>query len=414
MWKSFVFILHFLLLFFLFFGFNLLGINTRFIATGILCLLLLILPPCRNRFLKLLKVKASRRILTSLFLYLLVVTIIPLAHETSDFNYVDSIFKLIIFYIDCLILDSLLFLYKKSKSIEMLNWIFIVQSLIIFIAFASPSFLMLVQKFQFENIKEVSAQYLDYGTFRGLALAGEQFHGLTVVYGLMSIFVMKMYVESKSVKFLFVILALFAANMFVGRTGFVGFALAIVYLILEEGKKTFWIIMKAFVICILVVCAIYSFLPESIKLLLDDSVFRFAFQLFYNYKESGQADTSSTNRVLEMWTEHFSFFTFLVGDGKFLNANGSYYRHVDIGYLRQLFYGGFVFVGYSLYVVWKFIMGYFKHINFKKRHFEIILFIYLLIVHSKGLDFMYAIEPMLMVFIFYIHKYVNKCKTFLR
>lgn len=55
----------------------------------------------------------------------------------------------------------------------------------------------------------------------------------------MSIFVMKMYVESKSVKFLFVILALFAANMFVGRTGFVGFALAIVYLILEEGKKLF-------------------------------------------------------------------------------------------------------------------------------------------------------------------------------
>lgn len=413
MWKSFVFILHFLLLFFLFFGFNLLGINTRFIATGILCLLLLILPPCRNRFLKLLKVKASRRILTSLILYLLVVIIIPLAHETYDFNYVDSIFKLIIFYIDCLILDSLLFLFKKSKSIEMLNWIFIVQSIIIFIAFASPSFLMLVQKFQFENIKEVSAQYLDYGTFRGLALAGEQFHGLTVVYGLMAIFVMKMYVESKSVKFLFVILALFAANMFVGRTGFVGFFLAIVYLILEEGKKTFCIIMKAFVTCLLVVCAIYCVLPENIKLLLDDNVFRYAFQLFYNYQESGQADSSSTNRVLEMWTEDFSFFTFLVGDGKFLNGDGSYYRHVDVGYLRQLFYGGFVFVGYSLYVVWKFIMGYFKHINFKKRHFEIILFIYLLIVHTKGLDFMYAIEPMLIVFIFYIHKYVNKCKTFL-
>ena len=154
-------------------------------------------------------------------------------------------------------------------------------------------------------------------------------------------------------------------------------------------------------------------MPESIKLLLDDSVFRYAFQLFYNYKEYGEVESSSTNRMLEMWTEHFSFFTFLVGDGKFLNADGSYYRHVDIGYLRQLFYGGFVFVGYSLYVVWKFIMGYFKPINFKKRHFEIILFIYLLIVHTKGLDFMYAIEPMLIVFIFYIHKYVNKCKTFL-
>ena len=116
MWKSFVFILHFLLLFFLFFGFNLLGINTRFIATGILCFLLLVLPPCRHRFLKLLKVKASRRILTLLILYLLVVIIIPLAHETSDFNYVDSIFKLIIFYIDCLILDSLLFLYNLNSA----------------------------------------------------------------------------------------------------------------------------------------------------------------------------------------------------------------------------------------------------------------------------------------------------------
>lgn len=87
----------------------------------------------------------------------------------------------------------------------------------------------------------------------------------------------------------------------------------------------------------------YLALPSSLKEVIDESVFAYAFQIFYNYKDSGSFSTSSSDRVAEMWQISIGFFTYLLGDGRFSNPDGTYYGKIDVGYLRQILYGGIAF-----------------------------------------------------------------------
>ena len=58
---------------------------------------------------------------------------------------------------------------------------------------------------------EVTDGYLSSGVFRGLALSGDQFYGLSASFGLLSIFVMKLYVDTSRIVWIGVFLLLFAA-----------------------------------------------------------------------------------------------------------------------------------------------------------------------------------------------------------
>lgn len=413
MTKAFQMALHFVVLFLLFFGFNFYGINTRYVATVLLAILLVITPGSLNIFIRVFKSIENKKILGSMVLYTIITTLITYFHQESDLNLAIGVSRLLIFYIDCLMLWCLLPKEHTDASIKLLIGIFIAQSLIIIAAFLSPNILNIVRQFQYEDIMAIADSYLDYGTFRGLALSGEQFHGLTVSFGFVSLFTMKEYLDTRDAKWVLVFLLLFAANMYVGRTGFIGFILAVVYL-LWSGHISLKLVVKIIVVSCLIGITLYSIMPANIKSTIDDSVFRYAFQLFYNYQETGRWETSTTDRVAEMWQEDFSISTFVLGDGLFVNSDGTYYRHVDVGYLRQLFYGGVFFVIYSVVMVWKMLVGYTKRFHMGQYKFEITVFVFLMIVHTKGLDIMGAIEPMLVVFIYYIHKYIATKKIFLK
>ena len=404
---------HFIVLFLLFFGFNFYGINTRYVATALIVILLVMTPGSFNKFIRVFKSVENKTILGSMVLYTLVTTLITFLHQESDLNLAIGVSRLLVFYIDCLMLWCLLPKEHTDASIKLLIGIFVAQSFIIITAFLIPSALTFVRQFQYEDIMAIADRYLNYGTFRGLALSGDQFHGLTVSFGFAALFTIKEYVDTNEVKWILIFLLLFATNMFVGRTGFIGFILAFLYL-LWCNKGTIRMSFKICIVSILVVTLLYSIMPASIKQTIDDSVFRYAFQLFYNYQESGRFETTATDRVAEMWHEGFGLDTFIFGDGRFANADGSYYRHVDVGYLRQLFYGGFFFVLYSIMMVWRMLVGYTNNFHVKRYKFEITLFAFFLIVHTKGMDFMSAIEPMLIVFIYYVHKYILTSKVKLK
>lgn len=156
----------------------------------------------------------------------------------------------------------------------------------------SPSLLEIVRQFQFESVTEITDRYLNYGTFRGLALAGDQFYGLTTSFGLISIFVMKFYVESSNIKWIGVFL-FFCCEYVCGRTGFIGF-LQHWDICFCRLKNKFKSLFKIFVFTILLISILYLALPSSLKEVIDESVFAYAFQIFYNYKDSGSFSTSSS------------------------------------------------------------------------------------------------------------------------
>lgn len=62
------------------------------------------------------------------------------------------------------------------------------------------------------------------------------------------------------------------------------------------------------------------------------------FEGFFNYLDTGQFVTKSTNQLSTMYV-HPSMQTFLYGDG-YYTVLGSYYMQTDVGYLRPLLFWG--------------------------------------------------------------------------
>lgn len=396
-----------ILLFLLYFGFQIHGINTRYLAMGILCLQTLLIPSYLARI-QIMYKRGVGKLFESVSIYNIITLVIPIMHFTMDINMFIGTIRLLICVAGIMMLWVSMPSRFRYNIMDFLIYIYVIQSIIIFLAFLSPSVLDIVRTFQYSNIKEITDRYLDHGTFRGLALSGDQFYGLTASFGLMSLMVIKRYVDSQKIVWMIIFWILFCANMFVGRTGFIGFAVALYFMFIKSDNHKFKLIIKIIGFSLLGFIILKSFLPESIRNTINESVFAYAFQLFYNYKNSGLFETSSSNRVLEMWQEKFDVFTFLFGDGIFMNKDGSYYRHVDVGFLRQLFYGGIVYLIYSMALTYRYLTNYDSKLSYKKHKFEYLVFLYLMATHAKGLAFMYCPEIMMIIFFYYL--YINRNK----
>ena len=378
-------------------------------VTAILIAQCLFIDRYRKRCISFIKSLPARYIKT-IVLFNIITFVWTFVLFANDIKMFVGTFRLVIIAFDLVMLWALLPEKYRPYHLQIIIGIFIIQSLIIFAAFLSPSILDFVRTFQYDSIIETADKYLDYGTFRGLALSGDQFYGLTASFGLISLIVMKLYVDTSKTMWIIVFLILFAANMFVGRTGFIGFLAALGYLFVSKKNGRFKLILKICLYTTLAIVVLYQLLPSSIKEILDESVFAYAFQLFYNYNSGGTFSTSSSDRVMEMWGIKIPFLTMLIGDGRFINADGSYYGHVDVGFLRQILYGGIVYLGMSILLVFKFITNYSKRPTIKKFKFEYILFLYLLATHAKGLCFMYCPEMMMIVLYYYYSQNFEQLK----
>ena len=404
-------LLYIVLLFFLHFGFQINGINTRYLATILLLISCICVSSALIR-LPMLKNSVFQKLLNSTIIYNIIVWLIPICLMTMDFSMLSGTIRFFICMVDIFLLWALLPRQYREYQLEFIVYIYLIQSVVILAAFVSPSLLEIVRQFQFESVTEITDRYLNYGTFRGLALAGDQFYGLTTSFGLISIFVMKFYVESSNIKWIGVFFVFFAANMFVGRTGFIGFFAALGYLFLSSKKNKFKSLFKIFVFTILLISILYLALPSSLKEVIDESVFAYAFQIFYNYKDSGSFSTSSSDRVAEMWQISIGFFTYLLGDGRFSNPDGTYYGKIDVGYLRQILYGGIAFLIYSVVLTWRMLTNYSKRYKIRQPLFEYIVLAYLLVIHTKGLSFMYCPEHMMIILFYYLHLNREKLAVF--
>lgn len=72
-------------------------------------------------------------------------------------------------------------------------------------------------------------------------------------------------------------------------------------------------------------------------------LYKFAFEGFYRFLETGEWETSSTNILWEMWSIWpTNLKTWMIGDGLFLDPNDPtlYYMGTDVGYARFVFFCG--------------------------------------------------------------------------
>ncbi|GHU16186.1 hypothetical protein FACS1894163_05050 [Spirochaetia bacterium] len=142
--------------------------------------------------------------------------------------------------------------------------------------------------------------------------------------------------------FLFVyLLLLIVGCIFYGRIGlvvtFVVSVLSLFYIIVKFRK------IRLFFSILIILTIISIWFLISIDTIVEQYPWvGWALEPIINLHEKGKFASGSSDRLLEMYTSFPDFETMLHGDGRYLYSNGSFYMHVDVGFLRPLFFWGLI------------------------------------------------------------------------
>lgn len=328
-------------------------------------------------------------------------------NRTFDFCFAKYCISVLMFFFAAIFVYNILnFIYKRNQTlnIDFLIKLFIIcvtiQSIISILMFLIPSFTETL--YTFFSVPESEEATLEENIGMRLVGLGSYFFAAGVIHGLSLIFIVYLYLKNK-IKRKWIIVYIF--NFFVGllmaRTTVIGFAVSIIFMIIWKPLNIFYIKQKfkwgIYLIFLFIIALI------GIIMVVDEEVLKWAFEFFYNYSDSGSFESSSTNRLKEMYVIPTNFFTYLIGDGKYNLPEGGYYMSTDVGYLRLLYYGGIPMIisfYFFMYYISKYIIKYNTSIIDKYLFF--IIFLYLIILNFKGLADLNSV-----LIIIYIFSYLN-------
>lgn len=275
-------------------------------------------------------------------------------HLTFELEYIKVLFGQMLHFI-CGIFVVIYLKYQKKynalKIESIIIWVFLVQSIIQLIAMSVPVFAQTI--LYFSRAHDLQDAY--GGGVRGLALSSGVGWSLALAYGLIYIIFVKRYLLcSVSIKSTVMGMLLLMGTFFAGRTGFVGAGLGGVLFLISNQQSCIAkisLMMKILVGIIAFCLCFYLFFPSMTEHLVEN-VFPFAFEPFYKLYYNDEFSTSSTDTLGEMWMVSTSFEEVLFGSGNFMDSiTGSYYKHTDVGILRNLFYWGIG--GYTLLIIYQ-------------------------------------------------------------
>lgn len=281
------------------------------------------------------------------FVGYVIIVLYPLIYGTYDFSYLKTYSNNFLSSLCAIPLASLyLFYYQKNaynKACNSLFNVFFIQSLIIFTVILFPQFKPIIQFFQRNAEVAIQADLFSNG-IRANALSGGLFFGLTISFSISLILFIHNYffIENKKITYLLIIKLIIVnlAMLISGRFGAVylfclpfifGFSISNI----TKLKKLF----LSLILCALLFIILYYFDIILFKPIINSHIGSYVLEFFTNH---GQ--TSSTNRLFDMYDLKESIYDILLGSGYYTNSDGSYYKHVDVGYLRLLLYGGVPFL----------------------------------------------------------------------
>ena len=297
---------------------------------------------------------------------------------------------------------SYILLEKCSNKIDIdraIVYCFIIQSILILLSLISESFYNLTEPF-----RDVSEQNMEtYGRLRGNAICGYQFFGIASMYSFVILYFI-LHIESFKYKIPILIILLIGAVLS-GRFSIVGLIIGLFFFVLKNFKgqhlfKLFGYLIIFVSIILLVIKGVYFFAETIDDPIMSNVVNHYLIQPLDSVLVGGDFESSSTDRLDEMYkSQDIKPYLFL-GSGKYTNPDGTYFGHVDAGYLRTLGYYGFFGFLILLYC--------FYHICFKSRN-SLNLFsrwaflILFLVLNYKGDIQVYSnnIIPIIVGFLFF-------------
>ena len=369
---SFLFVALFLYVYNIAFAFAPMGIRTRMLL-GVLGIIVYL-----NYFLN-----NSTICKITLFNFIFIaLAIVSLAvNQTSDYWFIQfSVLNII--YISSAVLLSFL-LNKFSISFYQLCFflIFVIlfHNLIAFYGFINSDIRSLIldlqQPITANNVYEEYEEIRSIGFGLGNFFIGGGISGFAII---LSIY---LYLKRKISIVLFSILLslLVFTGVFIARTtllGLIGFVL----LFKEQSLRSYIKYIFSSIVVVLILYLIFFFVVDNASF-----DYNWAFEPILNLLNEGSLQTSSTDTLKTMYVWPDNFKTWLIGDTLFENANGSYYKETDVGYLRVIYYFGLV--GLYLFLFYQYwMLRLITKASDLLFDYKIasILFIYVLLLNLKG------------------------------
>ena len=194
-----------------------------------------------------------------------------------------------------------------------------------------------------------------YGLGPSLDVGGSRFAAVLLLIGYM--LTLDKVTKNAKLMYMYIISFLFilVIGSMVGRTTSVGGGLALLYLLWKNKELLFSPTNQKFLVIFLMVMTVG--ISMAVYYYNNNAGFRenvrFAFEGFFNWWETGDWKTGSTNlwKTMFKWPDNMK--TWLIGDGYFDGPsdidpyyvgleNHGYYKWTDIGYLRFIFYFGLI------------------------------------------------------------------------
>ena len=206
-----------------------------------------------------------------------------------------------------------------------------------------------------------------YGIGASLDVAGSRFAAVLVAIAFLIASSPKRVSIGMSTFYFFSFIVITIVGNMIARTTIIGTVIGIIWIILasfilpKNHQRDNVAIKGIIIIAILVGLTGFSVVLYNTNPDVKD-LFRFAFEGFFNWVESGDWQTDSTNKLQSMvvWPEELR--TWLIGDGYFANSrydpnylgdatDQGFYMGTDIGYLRFIFYFGILGLVWMIAVI---------------------------------------------------------------
>ncbi|WP_337480930.1 hypothetical protein [Prevotellamassilia timonensis] len=273
---------------------------------------------------------------------------------------------------------------------------------IAFICFLQPS--VYDTLVSYERIDEIALISMERTEGTRLIGIGANFFTAAVINGTLLILLAAYIVSyNHSTKHMVVLIVSYALitvlGMMMARTTLFGALLGFVIIlinIISSTRKFFKITGSLLIILILLFIMLDTFgMYSSDKM---DTLTSFGFEMFENKQQNGgKFETSSMHSLYRMWnTIPSDIKTWIIGDGLW-EDHGFYYKNVDLGYLRNLWYFGLL----GSFFIYRFYYKTIKTIFIEKAIFNsnhrlvaYALIMFVVVINAKGPgDLFFSIIP---------------------
>lgn len=289
--------------------------------------------------------------------------------------------------------------FDVIDTIKMVVYVIFAQALIALAIFFSQD----IKEFYFHVIDLENDLNLveSHSSFRLIGL-GTIFFGMGAVlsYGLIMISWLILnanMTKKENTIFSFIFIIIMIASLLSARTALFGVLISFIYLSLSlKGVK---FLSKTILILMIGSLLVYLSIPANILAILEESVFPWAFEIFYNYSNNSSVETESSNQLINMYFNIPNISTWIVGDGYMGDPKGEgYYMKTDAGYMRQIFNYGAIGLIISI-LIYSYVLKTLIRRNNSLKVFSFITILFILILNIKGLMFFYSAIDKILIFI---------------